>query len=352
MDHGLQFLEPVYLNLLFIPVLYSFLWLWRVIARRKTVSRFRKARAVPLRERFSFMGQLAFWLFIILAVVSSILALARPAKTLYVKDSTSVDIIVIQDGSASTRVNDVKPDRWQRSVQFLRTFAETLPWKGDRMALSVFAYKASPFIRLTDDPNVVIFFLDHLKRGSPLHLYDDKTWHSNVEEGIYWGVKILAKDTELYGPNKNPRVFLLMSDGSEWSGSMEAIFKLVKQVAPVYVVGVGTTIGGIIPDSSSPPQTYYDEEGNYVQVPVVAEKRKIIHSSLDRFSLRKIALTTGGKYFELGTEPDTQIASKIISSVKQQRVSTETVPKFEELYWWFMLGAGICVALGMFIRFK
>ena len=68
------------------------------------------------------------------------------------------DIVLLQDGSASMWVTDVRPDRWQRSVQFIRAFAEALSWKGDRVALAIFAHLASPQTRLTKDPNAR---LDH-----------------------------------------------------------------------------------------------------------------------------------------------------------------------------------------------
>ena len=351
---NLSFLEPVYLKLLFVPVVLFFFWLWRFWQRRKGIARYLKARTVPLREKYLLAGQWAFWLSILLALTASILALSRPAKTLYVKDTTSIDIIVVMDGSASMRVRDLKPDRWQRSIAFLRIFAETLKWKGDRLALAVFAYRASPYIRLTDDPNVVIFFLDHLKKESPLKLYDDKTWNSNVEQGIYWGVKILVKDEELYGPSKNPAAFMLISDGSEWSGNMEEIFKIVKQVAPVYVVGVGTTVGGLIPEPKPvPPPIQVDDEGNTIPAAVVEKPEPApVHSSIDRSSLQKIAMTTGGKPFELGTESDSQIALKIINAVQQHRISSKKEPQFQELYWFFILGAGIFLASGIFFLYK
>ena len=355
--NDIQFIEPGYLALLFIPGLMFILWLWRLAARRMEVSRYIKKRAVPVKEKYLFFGPLVFWAYLMVAMSLSILALSRPAKVMAVKSDTSVDLIVIQDGSASTRVRDVRPDRWQRSVIFLRTLVETLKWEGDRFALASFAHRASPYIRLTTDPNVVIFFLDHLKKESPFTLRDPKTWDTNIEEGIYYGVKLLAKDQEFYGPSKNPRAFILISDGQAWSGRMEAIFRIVKNVAPVYVIGVGTTIGGVIPDVGGPVPAsyYYDEFGNKVQVPVPPlnpEDAKPVHSSINRHSLRNIASTTGGEYFELDTEPDSQIALKIINKVTNSRSKVENTQKekvFQEFYWYCLLGASIFLGLGIYV---
>ena len=76
-------------------------------------------------------------------------------------------IIILQDGSASMRVQDVAGDRWRRSMRFLRALGESLRWKEDRIAMALFAHIATPQIRLTKDPNTYFFFLDHLDRESP-----------------------------------------------------------------------------------------------------------------------------------------------------------------------------------------
>jgi len=355
----IQFIEPGYLALLFIPGLMFILWLWRLVVRRTEVAGYLKKRFVPVKERYLFFGRLVFWACLIVAISLSILALSRPAKVMAVRGDTSVDLVVIQDGSASTRVMDVKPDRWGRSVIFLRTLVETLKWKGDRFALASFAHRASPYIRLTTDPNVVMFFLDHLKKESPFSLRDKKTWDTNIEEGIYYGVKLLAKDQEFYGPSKNPRAFVLISDGQAWSGKMEVIFKIVKNVAPVYVVGIGTTVGGFIPDVDPVPASYYyDEFGDRIDVPAPIpdpEESKPVHSSINRSSLRNIASTTGGDYFELDTEPDSQIALKIINKVTNSRPKVENTQKekvFQELYWYCLLGVSVFLGLGVYMISK
>src|SRR5690349_14272067 len=100
-----------------------------LIRRRRAAKRTAAARVLPVTERFAFAGNLAFWLCLVVAIGLCVVALARPqAKTSLVR-KTGADFVILQDGSASMYVNDVQPDRWQRSVQFLRAFAETLGWK-------------------------------------------------------------------------------------------------------------------------------------------------------------------------------------------------------------------------------
>ena len=40
-----------------------------------------------------------------------------------------MDLVLLQDGSASMRVKDVPGDRWQRSTRFLRMLGDSMSWK-------------------------------------------------------------------------------------------------------------------------------------------------------------------------------------------------------------------------------
>ena len=75
-------------------------------------------------------------------------------------------------------------------------------------------------MRLTKDPNSFFFFLDHLGDHSPFRLEDNPTWDTNIETGIDWGVKLVEKDSELFGKSKNPKGFVVITDGQAWSGDV------------------------------------------------------------------------------------------------------------------------------------
>jgi Ca-activated chloride channel family protein len=322
-----RFAEPLYLWLLAVPGVLLTLWIRQVLRRRSDTGRWARERVVPINERYRFIGDLAFWICLIFASGLCIAALARPEALISVVRNNNADIVLLQDGSASMYATDIQPDRWRRSMQFLRTFADGLPWKGDRVALALFAHIATPEVRLTSDPNALFFFLDHLKDSSPFRLEEDTTWDTNIEEGLYWGLKLVEKDEELYGKSKNARAFVVISDGQAWSGDVaKALVSARARNSPVYVVGVGTTSGSIIPDPAhlGPP----------------------LRAVLDRDSLRQIARAGGGEYFELGHEPDRDIAAKIIASVKRTAGTIQQVESYEELYWRFLFAAGALLCLG------
>ena len=332
----IRFLEPVSLWLLVGPAVLFGVWSWQFARRRRDVRNLRMQRTVPVTERFWPAGWLSFWLVVIVASAIVVVALARPQVLMSVTQTAGVDVVVLQDGSASMRVSDVAPDRWQRSVAWLRTFAEVLSWRQQRMALALFAHRAAPQVRLTSDPNAFFFFLDHLSGESPFRLQDDTSWDTNIEDGIYWGVKMVDKDEELYGPRLSAKAFIVLSDGQSWSGEVERALALAQQRnIRVYVIGVGTTGGGFIPQLP---------RGRYQEV----EPR--IHSVLDRQSLRSIAQAGGGAYYELGAEPDQVVALKILGDIQRSSHGVlERREEFAELYWFLLAAAAGFVGFGVLL---
>src|SRR5499426_1503085 len=331
---SVRFADPIYLWLLIAPGALLIVWIWQLTARRRDARRFRQHRRLPVRERFPIFGGLMFWLCLILASACTILALARPTAEISVLRTAGVDLVILQDGSASMRTRDVGGDRWQRSIRFLRTLGESLAWRDDRIAMALFAHIAAPQVRLTKDPNTFFFFLDHLNQESPFRLEDDTTWDTNTELGIAWGLRLIERDEELYGKNPNAKAFVLISDGQSWSGQVARSLQMSKQRGlPVYVVGVGTSAGGLIPAPA--PKT-----PNTPPEPP-------IRSSLDRTSLAQIANVGGGEYLELDREGDREIANRIIDAARRRAGSRGLQVGTEELYWRCLAAAAVFLAVGL-----
>lgn len=349
----MRFAAPQYLPLLMAPALLVVLWAWQFWRRQRDLSRMRKHRHTPVRERIPRLGELPFWLCLTIALAAAIVALARPIAVVSTLRTAGIDLVILQDGSASMRVKDVTGNRWQRSMQFLRTVGESLRWEDDRIALALFASIAAPQVRLTRDPNTFFFFLDHLEDEPPFRMQDDTTWDTNIERGIYWGLRLIEKDEEIAkaggklkpspttaavrtegAERKNARSFVLVSDGQAWSGEVaKSIAASQNRAIPIFVVGVGTTAGGIIPDPN----------------PDLA--RAVLTSSLDRSSLSVIANAGGGRYFELGRDDDRDIANAIIDSTRRRANTGGLNETVQELYWRALLVAAIFVGLAvLFLR--
>lgn len=344
-----SFSEPLFLWFLGVPAALLVLWVWQVFRRRRDARRYRRARLLPVRERYTATGDLAFWLCLLIAMSLCIVALARPQARIWVVRQVGADFVLLQDGSASMYVDDVEPDRWQRSIRFLREFSEAVSWKDDRVALALFASLPAPQVRLTSDPNALFFFLDHLGDRSPFELDNINTWDTNIEEGVYWGLQVVEKDEELFGKNRNPKAFVVVSDGQAWSGEVAAALALARQRdIPVHVVGVGTVQGAFIPEPlAEEPVT----RARY-QPARKSPRMSNIRAVLDRDSLRAIARAGGGHYFELGRQSDRDIAFKIISSVRRRAPVAQEEESFEELYWRLLFSAAVFLGLGALLLKK
>lgn len=322
--------QPIWLYLLAVPALLLLAWGWRLAQRQRDRRAYRRrlgARRLPV------FGDLAAWLWLMLALAATILALARPFVVTSLVQTAGVDLVVLQDASASMRVTDVQGDRWQRSMRFLRTLGASLRWEHDRLALALFAGMATPQIRLTRDPNTFFFFLDNLEDEPPFRLQDAGTWDTNIERGVYWGLRLIDKDEELRGPSTNARAFLLLSDGQAWSGEVEqSLAQARAERIPVHAIGVGTTAGGVIPE------------------PRRASNERPVSSRLDRDSLAVIATAGGGRYFELDREKDADIANTIIAATRRRAPQNAAAEQTRELYSQCLLAAAAFVLLAAAAR--
>src|SRR5262245_13538688 len=228
-------------------------------------------------------------------------------------------------------------DRWQRSMRFLRQLGDTLSWREDRIAMTVFAHIAAPQIRLTRDPNALFFFLDHLHSQPPFRLEDETTWDTNLELGIVWGLRIVEKDEEIRGRSANAAIFVVLTDGESWSGEVaKAVARTTERGIPIYVIGVGTLAGGRLPVV----EAFDEEDGGRTRI-----------SRLERAALERIATAGNGQYFELGRDEDRDIANTIVASGRRLKPSPGVDESADQLYWWFLAAAAACWIVGLpFLR--
>jgi Ca-activated chloride channel homolog len=340
----IAFGAPQFLWLLAVPAVLLAAWMVRFAQRRRDIRRLRERRTLPVRERFAFAGDLPFWLCLILASAFLTAAAARPQGPTVTMGRAGLDIVILQDGSASMQVSDGPQDesgrpatRWQRSMRFIRELGNALSWADDRMALTVFAHIATPQVRLTSDPNTVFFFLDHLRARPPFRIEEDSTWDTNLEEGIKWGLRLLKKDLEVHGPSPNARLFVLLSDGEAWSGEVARSIEQARDAGvPLFVIGTGTLGGGPLPEYERPDGSTEPSPGR---------------SRLDRGSLQRIAAAGAGGYFELDRESDREITNAIIDSGRRLAPPSARTTSVRELYWPLIAAAAALVAVGaVFVR--
>ena len=153
--------------LLVVPALLLVVWVLALLGaapRRPAASP--QPRMQPVRERFALVGDLPFWLFLILATIC---ADRRAGPAARAGDRAAPGRHRSRDPAGRLGV-DAGQGRRRRPLAALdalpadaRRFAS---WKDDRIALALFAHIAAPQIRLTKDPNTFFFFLDHLDKAA------------------------------------------------------------------------------------------------------------------------------------------------------------------------------------------
>lgn len=334
----MQFAEPQWLWLLLVPALLLLIWLRRVRIRRRDAAALRRARQVPVQERFPVLGDALFSLCLILSTALVIVALARPGVVASLVRKGGIDLVILLDGSASMHVKDVPGDRWQRSIRFLRVLGDSLRWDEDRIALTLFARIAAPQVRLTRDPNTFFFFLDNLREKSPFPIEDDTSWDTNIELGVDWGMRVIDKDAEIRGKSKNAPLFVLITDGQAWSGVVEQSLRRCRDRGiPILVIGVGTMGGGIIPEPvvAAPP-------GSRVE----RTPQPAVYSTLDRGSLKQIAAATGGAYLEMDRDSDVNLSNIVIDTARRRVTTLPPEPRMEEFYWRVLVAAAVVALFG------
>ena len=254
------------LALAWIPLL---VWLYRRNATRQAEAVVYHPDAEFLssvaKNRFSLRRELPVILYLI-AVGFGVAALARPNAPIPFPDNRTTIMLSI-DVSLSMEANDIKPTRFEAAKEAAKVFIKQLP-VGTKVGLASFAGFAAVNVTPTADHDEVMNAIDELSMGRG----------TAIGAGILEAVRALPdRATDKLPKNPAPVAVVLLTDGrnnrppSPEEGSAEARAKQV----PVYTVGLGTENGMI------------NFEGNQTMM-----------VGFDPETLRQIAQTTGGQYFE------------------------------------------------------
>lgn len=202
------------------------------------------------------------------AVGLSLLAVSRPQAAVPLPDDRTA-IMLVLDVSRSMRAQDIEPSRFVAAQQAARTFVKSLP-AGTRVGLASFSgssmLNSPPTTRHAD----VLAAIDGLTMG----------FSTAIGDGLIEGLSALPQRDRTAGQVQNQRptaAIVLLSDGRSNSGvdPLEAAAQVKATGVRVYTVGLGTT-------GESLRSSRWNPAGR----------------SLDAETLRQIATTTGGRYYE------------------------------------------------------
>lgn len=256
----------------------------------------------------------------VLAVLFASFALLGPARGFTLRDvqRRGLDIVVCVDTSRSMLAQDVKPDRLTRAQREVVGLLGEL--QGDRAALLAFAGDVRDVAPLTHDRATLEVFVKTL---SP---------DENLKGGTDIGAA-LERALQLFdGRTGAHEAIVVITDGEDLEArGLEVAKRAGERGIRVYVVGMGTTGGGKIPDRNG---FVRDEEG------------KEVVTKLSDTTLRAIADATYGAYVSVESSPTPleEIYAKRIRGLEARELvaGKERVPH-DRFQWPLVLAAVLLV---------
>jgi Ca-activated chloride channel homolog len=255
----------------------------------------------------------------LLALAALCVALARPHRITLVASDRATVVLVI-DVSGSMRATDVKPSRLAAAQNAVRTFLKKVP-HNVRVALIAFAGDPQVAAPPTTDLEVVRQGLDSLGYysgyggtaiGDAIAAAVDLVKPQNPN-----GTQTIAYTT-IANAKKSPVSILFLSDGHQTRGLLQPLEGADRARAagiPVYTIALGTPNGVL----TRPPGGFGGGGGpgfGPSQIPVPP----------DPDTLRQIAQTTGGKFFDARSAQALESAyshlGSVVARVKGKREAT------------------------------
>lgn len=333
----MTFAHPILLWLLAIPAL--FLLATAFSRSRRASDPLPKIPRASLRSgRWSLLvGQGAFLprpLAAGLALALLVLALARPqGATLSTPSFTQArDVLVAVDVSRSMQADDVPPSRLARARLLVRDLADDL--RGERLGLLPFAGTAFLQSPLSADYEIFRTFLDEL--GPDM-----------IPAGGSDFAALLRAAGDAFGPATPPsdaalapdRYLVVLSDGEAESDAWRPLAqRLAERGVRIIALGLGTPAGAMVPDGKG--GLTKDARGAAVL------------SRLNPATLQELARATGGIYRDASSWVDLPaLLKETVARGRASRVGTETAPRRQELFGWFLAPALLILAVSLVREF-
>ena len=264
----------------------------------------------------------------IIAIALMIIALARPQAILDGSKAVSegVDIVLDIDTSTSMLAEDFmlgpkRINRFDLVREVVKDFIRKR--KDDRIGMVAFAARAYTVCPLTTDYAWLNENLDRVRVGM-------------IEDATAVGSAIASSINRLKNSKTKSKIIILLTDGVNNAGNISPLVAAEAAKAlkiKIYTIAVGTK--GLSP---YPMKDYYGRTV-YRNIPI----------EIDEESLRRIAGTTGGKYY-LAT--DTEKLRNIydeINSLEKSNIEHFGYREYNELFYYFLIPGMMLLVIGIFL---
>ncbi|MDE0022421.1 MAG: VWA domain-containing protein [Candidatus Poribacteria bacterium] len=255
------------------------------------------------------------------AVALIVMALAQPKLPAddRLNVGAGVSICLALDLSRSMRAEDFRPNRLEAAKTTLRRFVKARP--DDRIGMVAFSGDAFLQSPLTLDHTA----LDRLIERTDFNLVD--------ANGTAIGDALIKAAARLKDAPGKSRVIVLVTDGENNVGRVapeSAAEAAAEMDIRIFAVGVGSAEGAPIP-----------LRGGFVRR---ADGSRII-TRVDEMLLRRIADSTGGRYFNAADQRALDSAMREINRLEKAPTAAARLTTYESAAHWFYLAAFLLLAV-------
>lgn len=300
---------------------YSFTRKGRVLKQFAAVELLRK-----INPQVSIRRQLSKAFLLLLSAGSVVVALTQPGWNPRPEKIArrGRNIVVLMDVSRSMLAEDLYPNRLEHAKLAVGDLLDVLD--GDRVGIVAFAGSCVVKCPLTQDYGFVRMALvdigpESINRGG-----------TNIGDAIRKATEEVFDRQE-----RDYKDIILITDGEDHeSFPLNAAEKAAQEGVRIYAIGLGDDREG-----SRIPITGSDGEKTFLKY-----QGEEVWSKLDSYTLGKIALATGGKYWQVGTGTFdlAELYSFSIAPAVKKELESTTIMRYDEKFQIFL-----ALALGLLV---
>lgn len=325
-----QLEQPIYFYILFaipvIVVLFLLVLVWKKTIQKRFVDKELLKRLSPNRSLFKPTLKV---LMLCLAIACMSFALVNPkiGTKLETVKREGVDIVFALDVSKSMLVEDIAPNRLDKSKQLITQIINGLA--GDRVGIIGYAGSAFPQVPITTDFGAAKLFLNGMNTDMV------------SSQGTAITQAIEMAQTFFDDESQTNRVMFLVSDGEDHGGNISKISEeAAEKGIRIFPIGVGTVEGGPIPIKKNGVLQYYLRDRNNEQV----------ISRLGEETLKEIAKTTNGEYLNgANTKAVVDRVKAILGGMDKKEFEAKQFTDFKDQFQWFLAGALFLLVFDVFL---
>jgi len=318
----MKLLSPYFL--LLAPVVLGALY---ILLKKKEISPVFHSRTEVFKKLRLTNRALNLYPYISFAVLLLIFAaLLRPARGTVRSEEVknARDIFLVIDTSKSMDAIDIKPSRISVAKKESESFVKKR--LHDRIGVVVFGGVAAIRCPLTFDHGSVVNVIGEIHSGM--------TGENGtaIGDGLSVAIKHLATSAA------KTKIIVIMTDGANNRGVIEPEMaaELAKNLnIKIYSVGAGKKGQALVP----------------VNDPVFGQRFVRIKDELNEVLLKKIAVSTGGKYFRATSAKELAEIYSDIDKLEKTKILSSSFVEYNELAPLLTAAAFILFLIGLFVRF-